>query len=120
MKELSENLRNRAGELGLSDAEVARRAGLSPRRYGHYVTGTNEPDFGTFVKICFALDATPNELLGVRRSAEGDLVSDGGVTGKERRELVEAINEASSRLSVDELRTLAKQVTALKRPRVSK
>lgn len=63
METLTRNLRRRAKELGLSDAEVARRAGLSERRYGHYVTGTREPDFATFLRICEVLAVTPNEVL---------------------------------------------------------
>jgi len=63
METLSRNLRRRAKELGLSDAEVARRAGLSERRYGHYVVGTREPDFATFMRICEVLAVTPNDLL---------------------------------------------------------
>lgn len=38
--------------------------GLSPRRYGHYVTGNREPDLQTLVRICKALNMTPNQLLG--------------------------------------------------------
>ena len=38
-----------ARELGLSDAEVARRAGLSERRYGYYATGEREPNLATLV-----------------------------------------------------------------------
>ena len=63
METLSRNLRRRAKELDLSDAEVARRAGLSERRYGHYVTGSREPDFATFMRICGVLAVTPNDLL---------------------------------------------------------
>jgi transcriptional regulator with XRE-family HTH domain len=47
----------------LSDAEVARRAGLAERRYGHYVRGAREPDLQTLLRICTALDVTPNDLL---------------------------------------------------------
>jgi transcriptional regulator with XRE-family HTH domain len=70
METLSRNLRRRAKELGLSDAEVARRAGLSERRYGHYVAGTREPDFATFLRICEVLAVTPNELLLSERSPD--------------------------------------------------
>jgi len=35
MDVFAKRLRTRARELGLSDAEVARRAGLTERRYGH-------------------------------------------------------------------------------------
>lgn len=52
-------------DLGLSDAEVARRAGLSARRYGNYVQGLREPDLATLVRISRALQTTPDALLGV-------------------------------------------------------
>jgi transcriptional regulator with XRE-family HTH domain len=59
----AKRLRERARQLNLSDAEVARRAGLAERRYGHYVRSTHEPDYATLVRICTALDLTPNDLL---------------------------------------------------------
>jgi transcriptional regulator with XRE-family HTH domain len=59
----AKRLRERARQLNLSDAEVARRAGLAERRYGHYVRSTHEPDYATLVRICDALDVTPNDLL---------------------------------------------------------
>jgi transcriptional regulator with XRE-family HTH domain len=63
MDVLGRRLRERARELQLSDAEVARRAGLAERRYGHYVRGTREPDLATLLRICSALVVTPNDLL---------------------------------------------------------
>ena len=57
-------LRARARELELSDAEVARRLGLSPSRYANYVQGIREPDYATFRRICTVLRTTPNWLLG--------------------------------------------------------
>lgn len=48
----------------MTDAEVARRAGLSERRYGHYITGRNEPNLRTLVKLCKVLETTPDNLLG--------------------------------------------------------
>jgi transcriptional regulator with XRE-family HTH domain len=60
----AKNLKNRAEELGLSNAEVARRVGLSERRYAHYVSGRNEPDLALLVKISGLLRTTPNDLLG--------------------------------------------------------
>jgi transcriptional regulator with XRE-family HTH domain len=65
MTQLGTQLRVRARDLGLADAEVARRAGLTERRYGHYVSGTREPNLATLLRICQVLRATPNELLGV-------------------------------------------------------
>lgn len=69
MEGVGTRLRKRARDLGLADAEVARRAGLSTQRYGHYVAGRREPDLAAFVRICRALDMTPNDvLLGPMRS----------------------------------------------------
>jgi transcriptional regulator with XRE-family HTH domain len=65
MQGLGQRLRHRARELGLADAEVARRAGLSERRYGNYVTGAREPDLSTLVRIGKVLSLTPDEMLGV-------------------------------------------------------
>lgn len=73
METLSRNLRRRAKELDLSDAEVARRAGLSERRYGHYVAGTREPDFATFLRICEVLVVTPNDLLSEQNTGQTGL-----------------------------------------------
>jgi transcriptional regulator with XRE-family HTH domain len=63
METFAHRIRERARELGLSDAEVARRAGLSERRYGYYATGEREPNMATLVRICEVLAATPNDLL---------------------------------------------------------
>lgn len=63
MELFATNLRKRAEELGISNAEVARRAGLSERRYGNYVSGRREPDLATLVRIASVLATTPNELL---------------------------------------------------------
>lgn len=65
MEVFASNLRKRAAELGISNAEAARRSGLSERRYGHYVSGVREPDLATLVRIAQCLGTTPNFLLGV-------------------------------------------------------
>src|SRR5271169_4901612 len=65
----AKRLRDRARQMKLSDAEVARRSGLAERRYGHYVRGTREPDFTTLLRICAVLDATPNDLLLEEKAA---------------------------------------------------
>ena len=64
MDALARALRTRAKGLGLSHAAIARRVGISERRYAHYVTGRNEPDLATLVRIARALQTSPNELLG--------------------------------------------------------
>ena len=69
MVPFASRLRLRADELGISNAEVARRAGLSERRYAHYVSGKRSP-------TCDARsDRTgpghdPNVLLGFEGDAD--------------------------------------------------
>src|SRR5262245_9456786 len=72
----AKNLRKRASELRLSNAEVGRRAGLTERRYGNYVTGRREPDLATLVRIANVLGTTPNALLGVAAKDEADILHD--------------------------------------------
>lgn len=65
MVDLGKALRERAKELGLTDTDVARRAGLDVGRYGNYSRGSREPDLATLVRISRVLQTTPNALLGV-------------------------------------------------------
>ena len=65
METIAKKLRERAKQLGISNAQAARRIGLEERRYAHYVSGRREPDLATLVRIARALQTTPNALLGV-------------------------------------------------------
>jgi len=68
----AKRLRERAKQLGISNAEAARRAGLDERRYAHYASGRREPDLATVVKIADALGTSPNWLLGVSLASTTD------------------------------------------------
>ena len=68
MEIFAKRLSSRAQELEISDAEVARRAGLGARRYGHYVEGRSTPDYTVLLAICRALDCTADFLLGLRKT----------------------------------------------------
>lgn len=57
-------LREIGDSMGLSQADVARRCGLSAERYGQYVRGERAPDFDTLAVICGVLKTNPNQLLG--------------------------------------------------------
>lgn len=70
MESFARAVRERARRLELSHAEVARRCGLSERRFAHYAVGKREPDLATLVKIATALETTPNVLLGVENAAK--------------------------------------------------
>jgi transcriptional regulator with XRE-family HTH domain len=104
MRILGEQLRQRAQELELSDAEVARRAGLSPRRYGHYVTGQREPDLQTLVRICKVLNTTPNKLLGFDDRAKKKSA---------RNKLIDKLLATACVLDENQLRLAVRQVEAI-------
>ena len=63
MKGLGKRLKDRARELGLSDAAVARRSGLGLTTYAGYTTDRHEPDLPTFTRICVALGSSATDLL---------------------------------------------------------
>ena len=63
MAGIGKNLRKRAEELKLSDAEVARRLNISPRRYSHYVNDEREPDFQMLKKIAKILKISLDDLF---------------------------------------------------------
>lgn len=48
---------------GLTQSEVAERAGLSDRTYADIERGTVNMRIETILKICDALNITPNEIL---------------------------------------------------------
>ena len=73
MKGFGERLRARAKELGLTDSEVARRSGLSQRRYSNYVNDTVEPDLGTLARIVRTLGVTADQALGLANPASGEM-----------------------------------------------
>ena len=110
---ICKRLRKRARELNLADAEVARRAGLEVRRYGHYVTGAREPGLETLVRICTVLETTPNALLGFddTDSLQGDETRD----KRERATIRASLIAASNVLETKNLRLAVKQVEVLVR-----
>lgn len=68
-------LKQRAQELGISNAEAARRIGLGERRYANYISGSREPDLATLVKIAEVLGTSPNALLGLDEGKDGEAPS---------------------------------------------
>ena len=96
-------LRERASELGIAHAEAARRAGLSERRYAHYVSGIREPDLATLVRIAEALQTTPDALLGVA----------GLGSPSSRSLLVDRLNSAATALKDEDLEVIIVQTEAL-------
>ena len=70
MERFVEEVRKRAAEFELTQAELARRSGVTERAFQHYLSGRSEPSLATLVRIASALGCTPNDLLGVGRQAK--------------------------------------------------
>lgn len=78
MRGMGKRLKARARSLKMTDADVARRVGVSQPRYANYVNDANEPDLSTLVGICKALDTSPDEMLGFAETpvpSESDLLN---------------------------------------------
>ncbi|RDE07823.1 helix-turn-helix domain-containing protein [Pelagibacterium lacus] len=99
-------LRERAEQLGISNAEAGRRAGLDERRYAHYANGRREPDLATLVRIAEALATSPNYLLGV--TSEGEKRTS-------RSDLVDRLQQAAKAMPDEELRRFCIQAEAIAR-----
>ncbi len=106
MKGLGQRLRERGRELGLADAMVAERLGLSQQRYHNYTSDQTEPDLETLLRICRALATDPSAMLGF------------GVPGTEADDaavLRARIAAAASTMAVPTLRVTAAVVDTLAR-----
>lgn len=105
MQGMGKRLRARAKALDLTDSEVARRVDVSQPRYANYVNDANEPDLGTFVRICRALETTPDEVLGFREAPEP---SERDVFKARVDAATESMNTARLRIAAALLSTLAR------------
>lgn len=65
-----QRLREVREERGLSQAQLAARAGLQPAAVSHFETGGRKPSFENLVKLAEALSVTTDYLLGRERAAE--------------------------------------------------
>ena len=84
LKALGERLRRRARELKLSGAEVARRAGIAPRRYNHYVNGTRQPDPFALEQLSQSLGISLDGLLRGKSGGAPEHVNLGAVRHRQR------------------------------------
>lgn len=71
---LHDRIRMAFKSLDISQAEAARRAGMSAQRFGNYCTGKRTPDLAALIQIAKALQTTPDDLLGVSGSTDEDLL----------------------------------------------
>ena len=60
----TERLRNARKSRGLSQAELAQRAGLEPSAVSHFEAGRRQPSFHNLRKLADSLGVTTDYLLG--------------------------------------------------------
>lgn len=114
MDSFAERLRERAEQLGMTHTAVAKKAGLEVRRLGNYMAGNRRPNFEALLRICKALDTTPNQLLGV----EDEKAGKDDASKKTREALKNRLLSVCDALSTDDLRMLVQQVDVLGKFRV--
>jgi transcriptional regulator with XRE-family HTH domain len=104
MEMFATRLRQRARQLGISNSEAARRAGLDERRYQHYISGRSEPNLATILQIARALDTHPNDLLGVAAQSRGKM---------DRARLIKRLQSAAKAMSDEALELTVVQAEAV-------
>lgn len=71
---LAEELRQARESAGLSKSLLAQRAGVAIQTVSFIEQGVNSPSIATFLRLCGALDVTPEDLLQRARgvASEGE------------------------------------------------
>jgi transcriptional regulator with XRE-family HTH domain len=57
------NLEETIDEIGITQAALAEKAGLTPSAISQFISGDREPSLSSLLQICYALQTTPNDLL---------------------------------------------------------
>jgi len=57
------NMRRRISDLGISDAEVARRVGMSPPNIWQYLNGDRRPGLDVLDRFAEAVDLPTHQLI---------------------------------------------------------
>lgn len=99
----AKRLKERAAQLGISNAQAARLCGLDERRYANYAANQREPDLATLVKIARTLGVSADVLLGLEDATQKDA----------RRSLIDRLTVAATSLQDDQLSAVVTQVEAL-------
>lgn len=91
-KELGVRISNRRRKLGLKQADVNEMIGFSDKYLSHVESGKTAPSLEALIKICTALETTPDYLLlgTVRSDSDEEFIREKikVVTGKHRISLL--------------------------------
>ena len=67
----AERLRNARETRAVSQADLAKKAGLAPSAISHFETGTRRPSFANLRRLADALEVSTDFLLGRTREMSG-------------------------------------------------
>lgn len=60
----TENLKIALTQNNMTQKQLAKLLGTTQQTVSRWLTGVNEPDLSTLLKICKLLNETPNSILG--------------------------------------------------------
>lgn len=63
MPKAGEKISNYLQRNGISESDLSQKTGIPKKRIHSLLTGETRMQFKTFVRICTALNASPNDLL---------------------------------------------------------
>jgi len=64
--EIGSRIRKYREKKGISQTELAQMLGIKNNRVSNWEQGHNRPDADILTKLCYVLDVSPSELLGVQ------------------------------------------------------
>lgn len=64
--EIGSRIRKYREKKGISQKELAQMLGIKNNRVSNWEQGLNRPDADILTKLCYVLDVSPSELLGVQ------------------------------------------------------
>ena len=65
-QDFGQRIRDARIRLGLNQASLAMKAGVSRNTVAGWETGHSRPDLGTVPALCRALEMTPDDFFGIR------------------------------------------------------
>jgi len=90
-----DKLKARRKELHLTQAQLGERCGVSAQEISHYEKGRRTPELEMFIKLCSALDTTPNVLLWEYFQSKETPSYDSLSTDEVKEHVRNALNELS-------------------------
>lgn len=66
LEEIQQRLAEEIRQSGMTQAEIAKRLGIKHQQISCYLKGQKMPALDTFANLCRILDASSDEILGLK------------------------------------------------------